>query len=61
MTSSNLVFRRLMLGVVVCQCIGACEYEVPITPSPTRKVQEQLLGELGFAGWQGEHESAAVG
>jgi hypothetical protein len=43
-TSSNLIFRRLVLGVVVCLCIGACEYEVPITSSPTRKVQEQLLG-----------------
>jgi hypothetical protein len=42
-TSSNLIFRRLALGVVVCLCIGACEYEVPITPSPTRKVQERLL------------------
>jgi hypothetical protein len=44
MTSSNLIFRRLVLGVVVCLCIGACEYEIPITPSPTGKVQEQLLG-----------------
>jgi hypothetical protein len=44
MTSSNLIFRRLVLGVVVCLCIGACEYEIPITPGPTGKVQEQLLG-----------------
>lgn len=44
MTSSNLIFRRLVLGVFVCLCIGACEYEVPITSSPTRKVQEPLLG-----------------
>ena len=47
MTSSNLTFRRLFPGVVVCLCIlafSACEYEVPITSSPTRKVQEQLLG-----------------
>jgi hypothetical protein len=43
-TSSNLIFGRLILGVVVCLCIGACEYEVPITSTPTRKVQEQLLG-----------------
>jgi hypothetical protein len=42
--SSNLTFRRLVLGVVVCLAIGACEYEVPITPSPTRNVQERLLG-----------------
>ena len=47
MTSSNLIFRRIIFGVVGCVCIlvfSACEYEVPITPSPTRKVQEQLLG-----------------
>src|SRR4026208_727451 len=34
-------------GVVGCLCVlafNACEYEVPITQSPTRKVQEQLLG-----------------
>jgi hypothetical protein len=46
-TSSNLIFRRIIFGVVGCVCIltfSACEYEVPITPSPTRKVQEQLLG-----------------
>jgi hypothetical protein len=42
--SSNVV-RYLILGVAVCFCIGACEYDVPITPSPTRKVQEQLLGD----------------
>ena len=39
--------QRLVFGVAVCLCIlafTACEYEVPITPSPTRKVQEQLLG-----------------
>jgi hypothetical protein len=40
--------QRLVFGVAVCLCIlafTACEYEVPITPSPTRKVQEQLLGD----------------
>jgi hypothetical protein len=39
--------QRLVFGVAVCLCIlafTAYEYEVPITPSPTRKVQEQLLG-----------------
>ena len=47
MTSSNLTRRRLGFGVTICLCIlvfNACEYEVPITSSPTRKVQEQLLG-----------------
>jgi hypothetical protein len=42
--SSN-VLRYLILGVAVSFCIGGCEYDVPITPSPTRKVQEQLLGD----------------
>jgi hypothetical protein len=45
-TSSNLIHRRLGFGIVVCLCIlafSACEYELPITPSPTQKVQERLL------------------
>ncbi len=40
--------RRLAFGIAVCLCIlafSACEYEVPITPSPTQKVQERLLGD----------------
>jgi hypothetical protein len=44
---SSLICRRLGFGVAICLCIlafAACEYEVPITPSPTRNVQEQLLG-----------------
>ncbi len=48
MTSSNLIHRRLGFGIAVCLCIlafSACEYEVPITPSPTQKVQERLLGD----------------
>ena len=47
MTSSNLTRRSLGFGVAICLCIlvfNACNYEVPITSSPTRKVQEQLLG-----------------
>ena len=47
MSSSNLTRRSLGFGVAICLCIlifNACEYEVPITSSPTRKVQEQLLG-----------------
>jgi hypothetical protein len=38
--------QRTILSVT-CVCIlafAACRYEVPITPSPTAKVQEQLLG-----------------
>ena len=48
LNSSNLICRRLGFGVAVCLCIlavNACEYEVPITSSPTRKVQERLLGD----------------
>ena len=47
MNSSNLIC-RLGFGVAVCLCIlafNACEFEVPITSSPTRKVEERLLGD----------------
>jgi hypothetical protein len=46
-TSSNLTRRSLGFGVAICLCVlvfSACEYDVPITSAPTRKVQEQLLG-----------------
>ncbi len=42
-----MICRRIISSVVACLCIlalNACQYEVPITQSPTRKVQEQLLG-----------------
>ena len=48
MNLSSLTCRRLGFGVAVCLCtlaFTACEYEVPITSSPTRKVQERLLGD----------------
>ena len=48
MTSSNLICRRSGFGVAACLCIlafTACKYEAPITTAPTRKVQEQLLGD----------------
>jgi hypothetical protein len=41
------MYRRIIFGLAGWLCIvafTACEYEVPITQSPTRKVQEQLLG-----------------
>jgi lipopolysaccharide export LptBFGC system permease protein LptF len=47
-TSSKVIYRRIILGVAVCLCIlafAACEYEAPITPSPTRNVEERLLGD----------------
>jgi hypothetical protein len=42
-----VIYRRKIFVVLVCLCIlafNACEYEVPITSSATRKVQEQLVG-----------------
>jgi hypothetical protein len=46
--SFNVNCRRLGLGIVSCLCIlfffHACNYDIPITAAPTRKVQEQLLG-----------------
>jgi hypothetical protein len=45
--SSSLVWLR-GLGVAFCLCtlaFTACQYEVPITSGPTRKVREQLLGD----------------
>jgi hypothetical protein len=46
-SSSVATYRLVFFGVVVGLCVlgfSACQYEVPITSSPTRKVQEQLLG-----------------
>jgi hypothetical protein len=48
MSSSNSICHRVIFGVAICLCIlafGACQYEVPISPNPTRKVQERLLGD----------------
>ncbi len=48
MNLSSLICRRLGFGVAICLSIlafAACEYEVPITPSPTCGVQERLLGD----------------
>ena len=45
MSSANL--RSLRVGLVIGLCslaFTACQYDVPITSAPTRKVQEQLLG-----------------
>lgn len=48
MNLSSLICRRVVYGVVVGLWIlafSACEYEVPITSSPTRKVEERLFGD----------------
>jgi hypothetical protein len=45
---SDLIYRRLALAVGVWLCIlafSACQYEVPITPVPTRNVDQRLLGD----------------
>lgn len=47
MSSSNFAWLR-DLGVAICLCIlvlTACQYDVPITSDPTRKVQEGLVGD----------------
>ena len=43
-----MIYRRLIFAAAVCLCVlcfGACQYEVPITSSPTRKVEQGLLGD----------------
>jgi hypothetical protein len=45
-SSSHLAWLRVV-GVTIGLCslaFTACQYDVPITSAPTRKVQEQLLG-----------------
>ena len=47
MSSSNLASLRV-IGVAIGLCslaFTACQYDVPITSAPTRKVHEQLLGD----------------
>ena len=47
MSSSNLAGLRCV-GVLIGLCslaLTACQYEIPITSAPTRKVQERLLGD----------------
>jgi hypothetical protein len=45
-SSSDLIYRRVALAVGVCLLmLGACQYEVPITPAPTRNVDQRLLGD----------------
>ena len=47
MSSSNLAWLR-RIGVAISLCslaFTACQYDVPITSAPTRKVQKPLLGD----------------
>jgi len=46
-SSSNLAWLRIV-GVAIGLCslaFTACQYDIPITSAPTRKVQERLLGD----------------
>jgi hypothetical protein len=46
-SSSNLALLR-GLGLAICLCalaFTACQYDVPITSGPSRKVEERLLGD----------------
>ena len=47
MSSSNLAWLRVVaVAISLCSlAFSSCNYEVPITSSPTRKVQERLLGD----------------
>src|SRR6476659_2860583 len=44
-SSSNLVSLRCVSVVIGLCTLTACQYDIPITSAPTRKVQEQLLGD----------------
>jgi hypothetical protein len=46
-SSSNFVRLRIVsIAIGLCSlAFTACQYDVPITSAPTRKVQEQLLGD----------------
>jgi hypothetical protein len=47
MNRDRLIARKITLGIIAAVCwsvLGGCEYEVPITAKPTRKVDERLLG-----------------
>jgi hypothetical protein len=45
-SSSNLTWLRVVIAIgLCCLAFAGCQYDVPITSAPTRKVQEQLLGD----------------
>ena len=46
MSFANLKWLRVSVAIGLCSlAFNACQYDVPITSAPTRKVQEQLLGD----------------
>ena len=48
MISSNLDWLRIVgLAIGLCSlAFTSCNYDVPITPSPTRNIEKRLLGDL---------------
>ena len=48
MNKMRLISRELLFGVLAAVCwlaVSGCEYEVPITANPTRKVDARLIGD----------------
>ena len=48
MNTLKLMARKFTLGIIAAVCcfaLSGCEYEVPITSNPTRKIEERLLGD----------------
>ena len=45
MSSSNLVWLRCVGVAIGLFTLTACQYDIPITSAPTRKVQERKLGD----------------
>jgi hypothetical protein len=38
-------YSRVSLALLVCLALGACDWKVPITPTPTRDVVGKLIGD----------------
>jgi hypothetical protein len=56
-SSADLIRRQLGFDIALCLCmvgVAACNSEVPITSSPTRNVQEQLLGDWTSSDGKGQ-------
>jgi hypothetical protein len=48
MNKPRSIIRKFTSGIIAAACLFAfigCEYEVPLTSKPTRKVDERLLGD----------------
>ena len=46
MSFANFAWLRVGVAIGLCSLgFGSCNYDVPITSTPTQKVQEQLLGD----------------